>query len=273
VSPSWRDRIGISLAPGQVGLVRFSRGLKPELAQSEVAAEAEAEDASGGTAIRLLAKLLAGEGMSRADVSMTLSNHFVRYAVLPWSEVVSDEDWQALAQHQFRTIYGDAALEWATTVAWQGAERPVVACAMPKALLDRIDATVRAAGSRLRSVSPYFVAAFNFCRGRLPEDAFCFGVVEAGRFTFGGIEQGTWSSMASRRVSGDTAPRLAQMLEQEVLGGDGVAARGRAFVFSPEEELSATEEGSGWSIERFSLRDTVSRVTDPRLAAALTALA
>jgi hypothetical protein len=98
-------------------------------------------------------------------------------------------------------------------------------------------------------------------------------VVEAGRFTFGGIEQGTWSSMASRRVSGDTAPRLAQMLEQEVLGGDGVAARGRAFVFSPEEELSATEEGSGWSIERFSLRDTVSPVTDPRLAAALTALA
>jgi hypothetical protein len=274
VSPSWRDRIGISLAPGQVGLLRFSRGLKPELAQSEVAtAEAEAEDASGGTAIRLLATLLASEGMSQADVSVTVSNHFVRFTVLPWSEVVSDQDWQALAQHQFRTIYGDGALEWATTIAWQGPERPVVACAMPKELLDRIDATVRGAGSKLRSVSPYFVTAFNFCRGRLPGEGCWFGVVEAGRFTFGGIEQETWLSMASRRVTGDGAPQLSQMLEQEVLGGDGAAGRGRAFVFSPEQELSAIEEGGGWSIERFSLRDTVSPVTDPRLAAALTALA
>ena len=81
----------------------------------------------------------------RADVSVTLSNHFVRYVVLPWSDVVSDEDWQALAQHQFHIVYGDAAVEWVTTVAWQGPDQPVLACAAPRALVDMLHATVRTA--------------------------------------------------------------------------------------------------------------------------------
>lgn len=272
MSPSWRDRIGVSLAPGRVALLRFSRGWQPQLAQSEVA-EAEGDDASGSTAIRLLAALLTAEGMSRGDVSITVSSHYVRYAVLPWSDVVSDEDWQALAQHQFRTVYGDGALDWATAIAWQGPERPVVACAMPKALLDMVHATVRGAGMRLRSVSPYFVAAFNFCRRRLPDDAFWFGVLESGRFTFGGVDKGMWASMASRRLGSGSTLRLTETLEQEVLGGDGTAARGRAFVFSPERELSPVADGTGWTLERFSLLDSASPQTDPRCAAALAALA
>ena len=275
MSPSWRDRIGVSLSPGRVGLLRFARGWQPRLVQSEVVLdETETEDASGSVAIRLLASLLAGESRSRhADVSVVLSNHFVRYVVLPWSDVVSDEDWQALAQHQFRMVYGDVALEWVTTVAWQGPERPVLACASPKLLLDLLHGTVRTAGMRLQSVSPYFVASFNFCRRRLPDDGFWFGVIEPGRFSFGGVEQGTWVSVASRRLAGDETSRLAETLEQEVLGGEGAAGRGRAFVFSPEKELGAAEEGMGWTLERLSLLDTASPITDARLAAALTALA
>ena len=273
MSPSWRDRVGVSLSPGQVGLLRFARGWQPQLVHSEVARdEAETEDASGSVAIRLLASMLTGEAVSqRADVSVVLSNHFVRYVVLPWNDVVSDEDWQALAQHQFRIVYGDVALEWVTTVAWQGPERPVLACASPKLLLDALHATVRTAGLKLRSVSPYFVAAFNFCRRRLPDDGFWFGVVEPGRFAFGGVEQGTWVSVASRRVGSDETPRLTETLEQEVLGGESAAGRGRAFVFSPEQTVAAAEEGMGWSLEALSLRDTASPITDARLAAALTA--
>lgn len=276
MSPSWRDRIGVSLSPGRVGLLRFARGWQPQLAQSEVAEdETGAEDVTGSVAIRLLAALLADASMSRrADVSVTLSNHFVRYVVLPWSDVVSDEDWQALAQHQFHIVYGDAAVEWVTTVAWQGPDRPVLACAAPRALVDMLHATVRTAGMRLASVSPYFVAAFNFCRRRLPEDGFWFGVVEPGRFAFGGVERGTWLSVASRRLGSDDTLQLAQTLEQEVLGGESSAARGRAFVFAPEQELAAAEgEGTGWTLEKLSLRDTASPITDARLAAALTALA
>jgi hypothetical protein len=202
-----------------------------------------------------------------------VSNHYVRYVVLPWSDVVSDEDWKALAQHQFRIVYGDAALEWVTSVAWQGPERPVLACALPKALFDMVQATVRTAGMRLESISPYFVAAFNFCRRRLPDDGFWFGVIEPGRFAFGGVEQGIWVSVASRRLVNEDGLRLTEMLEQEVLGGESAAGRGRAFVFSPEQPLAAAEEATGWTLEPLSLRDTASPISDARLAAALTALA
>jgi hypothetical protein len=216
-------------------LLRFARGWQPRLVQSEILRDdMEADDGAGSVAIRLLGSMLAGEsGSGRGDVAVVLSNHFVRYVMLPWSDIVRDEDWQALAQHQFRSVYGDAALEWVTTVEWQGPERPVLACATPRLLVDALTATVRGAGLRLRSVSPYFVAAFNFCRRRLPEDAFWFGVVEPGRFSFGGVEQGVWLNVATRRLVSDDAPPLTETLEQEVLGGESAPARGRTCPTRP----------------------------------------
>jgi len=274
VSPLWRDRLCVSLAPGRVGLLRFARGWQPKLVHSEVACdETDTNDGAGTVAIRLLGAVLGGEGVTGCrDVAVVLSNHFVRYIVLPWSDIVSDEDWQALAQHQFRSVYGDAALGWVTAMAWQGPERPVLACATPKTVLHTLHATVRSAGLRLRSVSPYFVAAFNFCRRRLPDDGFWFGVVEPGRFSFGGVKRGVWLNVASRRLGNHEARRLAETLEQEALGGESAPPRGRAFVFSPEHEVPASEDAMGWSLERLSLRDTPSPIEDGRLAPALTAL-
>jgi hypothetical protein len=241
--------------------------------ESEVVRDDSETDNSGGVAGRLLGSLMAAGTIPRgSELSVVLSNHFIRYVVLPWSDVVSEEDWQALALHHFRSVYGDAALEWATTIAWQGPQRPVLACAAPKTLLDMLHATVRSAGMRLQSVSPYFVAAFNFSRRRLPNDDFWFGVVEPGRFSFGGVARGTWVSMATRRLMDGERLPIIETLEQEVLGGESAAERGRAFVFSPEQELVA-EERMGWSLEPLSLRDTESPVAGADLAAALTASA
>lgn len=272
MSPLWRDRVCISLSPGRAGLLRFGRGWKPKLVRSDVVSDdAGHDDATGSIATKLLGSLLADGERRGADASVVLSNHFVRYAVLPWSdEVVSNQDWEALAQHHFRIIYGDAALEWVTTVHWQGPGRPVLACASPKLLIDAIRGTLRAANLRLGSLSPYFVAAFNFCRPQLPQGAFWFGVVEPGRFSFGGFEQGSWVNIASRRLGIDGELRLAETLEQEVLGGDGAAARGRAYVFSPEQPIDTAEDDWGWDLQPLSLGDGGDPVTDSRLAAAAT---
>jgi len=275
VSPLWRDRVCISLSPGRAGLLRFSRGWKPSLVDTDVASDdGAAEDASGTAAIRLLEAMLAKAPQSRADASVVLSGHFVRYVMLPWSEeAVDDRDCEALAQHQFRLIYGDAALEWVTTVQWQGPEQPVLACASPKVLIDGLQGVLRAAGLRLRSVRPYFVTAFNACRSQLPEDSFWFGVVEPGRFSFGGVERGGWVSIASRRLGVDGSLRLTETLEQEALGGDGSAERGHAYIFSPEQEILAAENHSGWTLQALSLGDGAGLVADRRLTAASTALA
>ncbi|MET0217175.1 MAG: hypothetical protein ABW205_04495 [Burkholderiales bacterium] len=275
MSPLWRDRFCVSLAPGRVALLRFARGWEPKLVRSDVLSDDfGADDLSGMAPIKLLATMLAQEKPGFADANVVLSNHFVRYMVLPWSaEAVDDRDWQALAQHQFRVVYGDAALEWVTAVQWQGPGRPVLACASPRVLIDGLKETLRAARLRLGSLSPYFVAAFNFCRPRLPQDGFWFGVVEPGRFSFGGVESGGWASIASRRVGTDGAPRLTQTLEQEVLGGDSATERGPAFIFSPEQPIAAEENDETWSLEFLSLGDRVPVLADGRLAAALTALA
>jgi len=275
VSPLWRDRFCISLAPGRVGLVRFARGWKPKLVRSEFVADTSAsDDASGIATIKLLASILAEGKPAFGEASVVLSDAFVRYLVLPWSaEAIDDRDWEALAQHELRLVYGDAALEWATAVHWQGPGRPVVACAAPRVLIDGVKETLRAARLRLRSLSPYFVAAFNSCRSQLPADASWFGVVDAGRFSFGGIEEGRWASVASRRVGSDGKLRLTETLEQEVLGSDRAFEPGRVFVFSPEWAVTAVENDEGWSVEPVAADDKAPPLSDPRLAMALTAWA
>ena len=275
MSPLWRDRFCVSLAPGRVALLRFARGWKPKLVRSDVLSDDfGADDLSGIAAIKLLATMLAQEKPGFADANVVLSNHFVRYMVLPWSAEAVRRSRLASAGaapvsgclRRCRPRMGDGR-------AVAGAGRPVLACASPRVLIDGLKETLRAARLRLGSLSPYFVAAFNFCRPRLPQDGFWFGVVEPGRFSFGGVESGGWASIASRRVGTDGAPRLTQTLEQEVLGGDSATERGPAFIFSPEQPIAAEENDETWSLEFLSLGDRVPVLADGRLAAALTALA
>jgi hypothetical protein len=275
VSPSWRDRVCISLSPGRVGLLRFGRGWGPSLVGSDFACdEAQTNDADGSGALRMLESMLAKEPQRGGDASVVLSGHFLRYALLPWSdEAVDERDWVALAQHQFRLVYGDVALEWVTTAQVQGPGQPVLACASRRLLIDALHGVIRASGLRLRSVRPYFATAFNACRSQLPEASFWFGVVEPGRFSFGECVGGGWVSLASRRLGADAAARLNETLEQEALGGDASVGRGPAYILSPEQPIAETEDELGWAVRALSLGEGMGTVADPRLTAALTALA
>ena len=50
-------------------------------------------------------------------VQVLLSNTLIRYLVLPWqNEVFAKQDWQSIAQHEFRKQYGAAADTWKVSV-------------------------------------------------------------------------------------------------------------------------------------------------------------
>ena len=52
----------------------------------------------------------------RVDVSVVLSNHFVRYALLPPQDAVTPEEELALARFQFTKIHGERVKSWEVRV-------------------------------------------------------------------------------------------------------------------------------------------------------------
>lgn len=138
-------------------------------------------------------------------VTVVLSNHYVRYALLPPSKALrSEADWLAYAQHLFEATYGAAARAWEIQVSGR------VAAAVDAALLEELR-TIPTLGS----VQPYFMAAFNARRKHLRTSSAWFVVQEPGRLALALLCDGQWKLIRTRRIEADWAKALEDLLERE----------------------------------------------------------
>jgi hypothetical protein len=168
---------------------------------------------------------------AEANLTVVLSNHYVRYAVLPWSEALdSDESWLAYAAHVFTETHGNAAAGWEIRVSDSGRRRPRVACAIDRALLERLRAI-----PGVVSVQPYLMAAFNARHAELAGGSTWFVLHEPGRLTLGLIVDGLWRLVRNRHARADWRASLPHMLARE-LGTCGELPVDRVIVHSEEEQ-------------------------------------
>ena len=103
-------------------------------------------------------------------VTAVLSNHFVRYAVLPWSDGLSTPaEEEAYLRHHFAKIHGERAKGWTlrASEAPRGALR--LASAIDTALVEALKAAFPKNGkARLVSAQPELMEAANRWRGAIP---------------------------------------------------------------------------------------------------------
>jgi len=136
----------------------------------------------------------------RADVTVVLSNHFVRYAVLPAQDgAATAEEELALARFQFAKIHGDRAKAWDVRVSPEG-EGAQLACAIDTELLQGIKACFAKAGkARLASVQPFLMAAFNESRRRIPGEGAWLVLAERERTCLARVAARGWASVHNGR--------------------------------------------------------------------------
>ena len=196
MSPSWRDEVGIYLAQRRVCAVRLDRGMRPRVTQEMDRSEPAAAPGWEG-ALALLDREMADGRWSRAQVRFVVSDQWVRYAVIPWSDALtSTAERLAHARELLAGVFGDAMNDWTVAVAAGPPGSSKLASAMPTALLTALRESALRQGQALASVQPQLIAAHNACRHRLPaRDAAWFVSVEAG-------------SLAALRMSGDGVDRV-----------------------------------------------------------------
>jgi hypothetical protein len=241
VSPSWRDRVEAYIGVQTVDVVRVRRGVRP---RPDAALTLEVTGAPGWTAsIETLGRTLPGYASARAEVRAVLSNHFVRYVLVPGIDALSsDEERAALVRHQFLTVHGERAAGWRVALAEHGARTAGLAAALDEDLLEALTATVTAAGFTLRSVEPLLVAAFNACRREIGTAAAWLVVAEPDRLCVAHLAGGAWVELRNARAPRGAGVELPGALEQMrlTLG----AHPGPVFVVS--RDPVEVEMGADW---------------------------
>lgn len=242
MSLSSRERVVVSLAPGRLGLRRFARKGNQLLDQHSVPFPA-----IGGTpwtgGIEALELLLDEPAWAGRDMTVLLSSHYVRYAVMPAGERLGMAERVDLARLVFRKIYGDIAADWQMRVSPSG-RRPTVACGVPGALLDGLR-TASEGRAALTSIQPLLMAVFNASRRVMAGGNGVLAIVEPGRITLATIENGDWRSIASRAAEAHDLPELLA----EERGLAGAPAGGTLWLWDPGGQ-AAVPDSADWRIER-----------------------
>ncbi len=217
MSPLWRERVSIIFAPQRVTLVRHARGRKSAARERKSIDCAPVADGPAWRApLEGLREALSHPNTGAADAGVVLSNHFVRYLVLPWNPALAGgREELAFAAARFQQVYGEAARAWSVRLSPGKPGASSLAAAVEKSLLDAIAALLENSPLRLRSLQPALMAACN-ARARSVAPNAWIALAEPGRLLLGLQRAGHWRSLRSRPLNAGTLS-LAEAIDQELL--------------------------------------------------------
>jgi hypothetical protein len=239
----------VFLGPRQIHLARRPRGLRARPAHTLSLACTPGPDHAWQGALETLGRALATLAWRKADAAVTLSNHFVRYALVPPVPGVKRGDRGAVAHHQLQAVYGDAAQGWRVSVDDAPADANAVAGGVDPQLVEQLEATLRAAGLRPVAIEPFLAGAYNACRATMNGAPAWLAAAEPGRVCVAAVQGGRWLALRSQRVSAPLRAALPPLLEQARLAAAAGAKAGPVYLVSREEPPFKVPAGSGWSIE------------------------
>jgi hypothetical protein len=190
-----------------------------------------------------------------ADVTVVLSNRFVRYVVVPWHDQLTSADMEvAYARHRFTEIYGDVVQNWDVRVNPAPAGEPRIASAVDIELLARVREVFEGSKLRLKSIQPHLMAAYNKWRKKLKGGDTFFIVAEERFYTCVMFLEGSCRAVYSGTYTEPLAEALPIILDREFLRC-GVEARPSIFLYAPEKAWIALAPDGVWSRSRLQLSD------------------
>jgi Tfp pilus assembly protein PilN len=132
--------------------------------------------------------LLAHPSCTALPLLITLSNEWGRlFIVTPPQNPEQFSDLVAAAKMRFYILYGKDQDDWTIDADWQ-MQRPFLACAYPRALLNTLYQLAKEQNHLLLSVQPYFLTVWNKWRLTINSTAW-FGVVQDGVITLGIVSE------------------------------------------------------------------------------------
>ena len=263
MSPLWRDEIGIYVAPHKLALTRLARGARPKSVAAANWTNELLADIHWSAALGALDKLLGTPVWQRAVARIVLSDHWVRYAMVPYSSALSSAAERLThARHVLTDIYGEVVADWTVTLANGRPGAAQVTCAVPTALVDELHAMLARHKIPLKSLQPQLVCAYNHWRAQLPDGGAWFVSIEQGSLAAARLGIGGWDRVHSVRIGADWTVELHRLQTFGRLASVQ-AQQGRVYVDAPAALRIAAGTGGPdlvWLDESKAGESTTSRL-------------
>ncbi len=232
MSPLWRDEIRLRIAPGEIGISRLARGVRP-VRTAEVVQRIESSGLQWQPALAAVAELLDDAKWRAPHVRVVVSNLWSRYALVPWaSELVNAEERATHARICLAATYGSMDDSWQVSLSEAQPGRARVACALPQALIAGIAELTALRGTRVVSLQPRLIASYNEWRHRLPDEGGWFVCVEEGALAAARLDCREWDRVYSARIARDWSVELLRLRTFARLASSS-GQSGRVFVHAP----------------------------------------
>lgn len=237
MSRLWADRLLVSFSPSAVALVRVRRRWTARVLWKK--------GFPGGKPVESLRSAITSFGKERMRATVVLSNHYVRYAVVPFDAAVSSaEEELAMARYHFSRLHGERAKGWDLRLSDGPPGSARLASAVDADLVGAICGCFPAAsGVKLVSLQPYLMAAYNRWRDAIAREDAWLMLPESDGACLAYTTRAGWLSARTFKSENDV---LAENLEREQLR---LAAAPRAVVV-PGVPPPAP---AGWKLSRLTL--------------------
>lgn len=251
MSPSWADRVQVLLSPRRVALQRhFPAWRRRPPLFAEALCEPAEKPQKWAAALVALERMLDGPGWSGAGAHVRVSNHFVRFSLVPQvAAVTRPAEVARLAQHHLKLVYGEQAEDWRLSIYRQAGGAPLLVGAIEQALCDALRAALRNQRLTEHSTAPYLAVAFNHYRARLAGiESFWLALPEESRLCVGYCHKGAWLAVRNQQVSGAIAEELPKLLERMRMGDAHDSMPGPVYVVARATAVDALAMEPPWSL-------------------------
>ena len=249
MSPSWRDQIEVFFAPERVDLVRSSRGFKPIQAPriTQLCKKNNQDKAVWDAPLHQLEQML--EDASGTEMTITLSNHFVRYITLPpQAEIATPEEVLAYATFRMREIYAERINNWELSISAWNPSSGAICAAITRDLLTQLQALATRHHVKLKRIEPYLSSTFDQWHQSFGNDQTCYALIETGRICIALLADGIWQNIRNQKIHHCLADELLAALDQEIIFSGHKEAVEEVRIFAPEHPNLAFPEDCGWKI-------------------------
>ena len=256
MSLSLRDECRIVLRPDCIALAQVRREFTPRGVRRHVQAmqvvpcDAPADEKQPWSgALKTLEAALPDSAGSKSYATVILSNHFMRYTLVPWSDDLNDETEEiAYAQHLFNGMYGSEAREWELRISPGKTGMPQLASAVDAGLAGALREMFGRREIGLKSIQPHLMMACNACHASLRGQSAWLALVEQGSLFLAWLQKGQWSWIRTMRIGSDWHDELPFLLSREELVANIENSTNDVFLWAPDCKETPVISGGRWQI-------------------------
>lgn len=225
------DELQVCIYPQQIELQRlkrsFKNGLKPQLVCKQVI-DLPQHVNDWQILAKYLEQALMDANWQGAKPTVIVSNHFVRYAIIPWNaELAIESERQAYMQHCFTLAYGEPAKAWDLRMSEPCFGQSAIASAMSSGLLQTLHEVFAEAGMALTTVYPQLMLAMNQTIRQVKQQNLSMGAKQALNFWLVTIqnervclvllESNSWRLVKNVVLEANVSEQVAALIQREIV--------------------------------------------------------